>query len=86
MANTDSTVTANINKDYNGGDYDSIRGVSLAECVKASIEQENCRAYTYNPSGDNNDGNSICWLKDKVNPISSVDPSQNVVAGLVLGR
>ena len=82
----DLTITANINKDYPGGDYKNLRGVDLTECLKAASEDENCRAYTYNPSGVNNDGNPVCWLKNEVNPISSVSPSQNVVAGIVLGR
>ena len=86
MANTDPTVTVNIDQDYPGGDYKNIRGGNLTECIKASIEDENCRAYTYNPSGVGNDGNPVCWLKNEVNSIASVNPNQNVVAGLVLGR
>ena len=85
-ANAQSILTVNFNKDHSGGDYANTRGGNLRGCLKTCSEQTNCRAYTFNPSGIQNDGNPVCWLKDEISPISPVSPSQGAVTGLVLGR
>ncbi len=82
MADKGSLVVS-INQDHAGGDYDNLRGVTLTECMIACLDQPEARAFTYNPSGVNNDGNPVCWLKREVGPISSVNPNQGAVTGYV---
>ncbi|HAC64108.1 MAG TPA: hypothetical protein DCF68_11365 [Cyanothece sp. UBA12306] len=78
------TLSVEFNKDYSGGDYTNVRGTDLDICLKTCAEDTQCKAYTYNPTGVNYDGNPVCWLKSSANTLSSVPSSLNVATGKVL--
>ena len=79
-------LSVNFNQDHSSGDYDNVRGIYLRKCLETCGADTRCKAYTFNPKGIQNDGKSVCWLKDKVNPLSDVPPDQRAVTGVVLKR
>ena len=85
-ANANPILTVNFDKDHAGGDYDNVRGTSLHNCLEICGSDPNCQAYTYNPQGINGDGYPVCWLKDRVNPLSDVPPAIHAATGEVKER
>ena len=81
----DKTLSVEFDKDYAGGDYNKVRGTDLDLCIKTCAEDDQCNAYTYNPTGVNYDGKPVCWLKSQANSLSSVSRDLHVATGKVLG-
>ena len=69
-------VIINQGADYFGGDYRTIKGVSLNTCKKSCLADEQCRAFTYNEKA------GWCFLKSSVGELKSF---KGAIAGRVVG-
>ncbi|MDH3581689.1 MAG: PAN/Apple domain-containing protein, partial [Hyphomicrobiales bacterium] len=59
-------IVVSKDADYFGGDYSILQNVTLAACERACLDDNQCRAFTYNVSA------SWCFLKNSVGELRSV--------------
>ncbi|MBP0018965.1 MAG: PAN domain-containing protein [Cyanobacteria bacterium SBLK] len=86
VASASPILTVNFDQDRAGGDFDHERVMALEECLEICGDDLDCKAYTYNPQGIGGDGEPVCWLKEKVNPLRPVPPYVGAATGVVLRR
>lgn len=72
----DKRVIINEAADYFGGDYRTVKNVSLAACKKACLGDSQCKAFTYNEKA------GWCFLKNSVGELKSF---KGATAGRVVG-
>src|SRR5690348_3511426 len=58
-------VIATPDSDYSGFDYKTLKSVTLDACKKACVDDQTCRAFTYNTKA------SWCFLKNDNGPLAS---------------
>ncbi len=70
-------VIINEGADYFGGDYRTVKNVSLGACKKTCLGDDQCQAFTYNEKV------GWCFLKNEVGRLKSF---KGAIAGRVVGR
>lgn len=68
----DQTLAVNPGMDYFGGDYQTIKDVSLDECKAACLDDSRCQAFTFNVKV------GWCFLKEN---FSEQRPFENAISG-----
>ena len=69
-------VIVNEGADYFGGDYRTIKKIPLAGCKKACLDDQSCKAFTYNRKA------KWCFLKKDIGELKAF---KGAVAGRVVG-
>jgi len=69
-------IIVNKGADYFGGDYRTVKGVSLASCKKTCLGDKQCKAFTFNAKF------KWCFLKNTVGELKSF---KGAIAGRVVG-